>query len=172
MTQKTRPPKNSHTAKSNPEKQFYGDLLNRPTKEIDDTFSADTSESKISETQKITDFKNTKDIEPKTENKNKKKKPYKSFGTQVSEDIKSIIFGVIVLGVVGICVTVVWQQQRELGEISATLKSLQKDIDSIQGKYQISNNDKFDLVRFTTEVNKDLEFIKTRLQKVESRIGL
>lgn len=172
MKQKNRPPKNSHTTKSKPEKEFYGDLLNRPAIEIDDTFSADNSESKISETLKTADLKNTKDIEPKTDGKGNKKKPYKSFSTQINENVKAIIFGAIILGVVGVCVTVVWQQQRELGEISSTLKSLQKDIDSIQGKYQTSDNDKFDSVRFTTEVNKDLEFIKTRLQKIESRIGL
>lgn len=169
----SRPNKNSYTAKSKPERSLYGDFLNRPAEEIDDTFDEKNETSNSSDTIKDLSFlKNKQNISPKTKVRPNKKEPYKSIETQIKENLKSILFYTIITSIITTCVGIVWQQNRELGEISITLKTLEEDMGSIQGKYQTSDIGQFDTIRIITEITKDLEFVKIRLQKLESKINI
>ena len=170
---KVRPSKNSHTTKSKQEKDSYGNFLNRSSAEIDDTFSDEKENTKFSNTIKdVSSLKGTKKIDGDERDFKNKEKPYKSLSTKIIENIKSIVFASIVSVIITVCVGIVWQQQREIGEISATIKSVQTDISGIQEKYQNTVDGKVDVVRVMTEMSKDLEFIKIRLQKIENRIGI
>lgn len=165
-----------HVGKSNQDKENYRRLINAPQERINDTFTDEDKEdlgsSSISDSAKPS-ISNVQGIKP-TEKARKPKtpKPYKSIETIITDNIKQIIFGVIVLGVISLCVSIVWSQQRELGKIDSNITSIAKDVEKLQDKYDKTNEGDFNSNNSISQIKVDLEYIKQRLQKLETRMGL
>jgi len=170
-----RPSRGSHTGKSEAEKNQYKQSLKRPSKEADDTLDVNKEKPDFVETDDNEhSLKNIKGLDgfKKT---NHKKESYKSFWTKIKEFSRKIgpaVYIIVILGVAGVCLTTVWNQNRELGEISANLKTLQADVDTVQSKYDKVSDGKINEDIITTEINKDLEFIKLRLDKIEKKLKM
>lgn len=170
-------PRFGHVGKSSSEKQYYKNIINAPQKKIDETATEENDHYNLETI--ITDYDkgNVLDIQPikkegKNIKKNKKLKPYQSFGTKIKKHIKDVIWSVIILGVLTTAINVVWNQQRDIGKILSDLESVNKDISEFQSKYNLSGKDNVDNVILITQIKSDLNYIKERLTKVEIKIGL
>lgn len=172
-----RPTKKDHATKNSNEKKWYRELLNMPEKEINETtpYNSDEidednfdSNGNISETTKDNDYRKLRKIDTTDEEKPKEKvKPYESFSTKISRYAKDIVIGVILFGIIGVAVNAVWSQQKDIATILANITSITKEIDNLRQKYENINNDKIGATQIITEIKKDLEFVKLRLDKIE-----
>lgn len=169
-------PRFNHVGKSSYEKRNYREWINTPQKKIETTLSDYDIDNNI-ETAK-TDYekgdiveKQTIDKTEKKPKKNKKQKPYFSFKTKVKKGLNYIIWVVIVSGVLGVCVTTVWSQQRELGKISSDVESFRKDLDYVQNKYNNSTENKINDIKLLTQIQSDLGYLKERVIKLENRLN-
>jgi len=162
-----------HVGKSAIEKENYRKLINTPQEKINDTLSKtkeDFGYSDITDSTKES-ISNIHEIKPK-ERKPRIKKPYKSTWTIITENIKNVIFGVIVFGIITVCVGIVWGQQRELGKIDANINSITKDVEKLQDKYSKTIDDGSNSNNSIYQIKVDLEYIKERLKKIETKAGL
>lgn len=170
--QKTRLDSEGHTMKSRKEKELYHTFLNKPGKEMDTTADDEQDKQTFFDTDKdIESVKNIKKID-KNKQANSKPKPYKSLGTLLDEYLKEVIFVTIILGTISVCVGVVWQQQKDIGGILVSVESIKTNLTELKSGSDGQQRDNILNTKTITEIVKDVEFIKTRLQKIEGKFRI
>jgi len=96
-----------------------------------------------------------------------KKKPYRSAKTYFREEWQGLLVkvgGAVVLALFTTGLTIIWSLNREVGV-------MQRDVADLQDKYKnLPSISSTEYSVFRAEVEKDLQYIKERLQKVELRL--
>ena len=94
-----------------PEKEINETMPYDSNKIDDDNFDSDEN---ISETTKENDYKKLRKINTVDEEKSKSEvRPYESYPTKFSRYAKEVVIGVILFGIIGTAVSVVWGQQKK-----------------------------------------------------------
>ena len=176
------PSRNGHVGKSKIEKDAYVRFINTPQKKIGDTTTggATSFDASLTDSNKGTPTKYREIKKKDNLTSPKSKKPWKSGETIIFDALNGllanlifkVIFGVIVIGVLSVSVITVWNQQKEIGQISAQIVSLNKDVTDLQTKYDKTTDSDIDGVKLGIQIQSDLGYIKDRLNRVESKLGM
>lgn len=169
---KFKPSRNTHAPKTRQERQAYGRfILSTKGKRLEDTASAQVGDGDaegVSDTADIDATNRDARLLPNAPTAKKKRtRPYKSLGTQIKENWVAAVAGAVLLVLLGTAVTVLWTLNREVGVMTMQVDELQKKYDGI---FTTSDGNHLDMVQIKVQVEKDLEYIRERLERIELRV--
>lgn len=158
--QKKKTRTNIYVSKDNTEKQAYGKMIRNSEKKIDKT-----EEDKDN-------ILNTDESSLDEEDEKKSNIKPKSSKLMVGDFIKShILEGFILALLVGIVIwlfTLYSSNNREIGELKTKLEIYCNQLDDIKEKYQSGDEKFISLDKTITEINKDLEYLKEKINNIRN----